>query len=170
MSQLVRLDAYYQIDEWNAVAVRARKIHFTFCPHGEIVGEWIRDPNDRQSGNIQGVWLDPFGQPFASMAGRFWTTEDGRRLFEGTYSGIILDVVLGYFKGEWYYDDPRMCPMCGEGHGRFKGHFTDMKGEVIGMLEGEFGDWSIWPDDAVMPMQGRWRVFCDRVSISRGED
>jgi len=60
--------------------------------------------------------------------------------------------------GAWFYDDPRMCPLCGAGYGRFKGLFKFTDKPLFGMVEGEFFEHSIGSMD--MTLKGRWNQFC----------
>jgi hypothetical protein len=70
-------------------------------------------------------------------------------------------------EGYWFYDDMRMCPMCGEGHGVFYGTFEDQMGSNrAGTIFGEFGDYSLPPDDIEMPYRGFWQYNCPVVSLT----
>ena len=79
----------------------------------------------------------------SSMNGRFWTNEDGRRVLEGSVSAYHTDEVMFHLRGSWLYDDMRMCPMCGVGHGVFHGKIFRTNDRAIGEFHGEFGDWSL---------------------------
>ena len=94
--------------------------------------------------------------------GRYWVTEDGHRVLEGSVSGLHTDQVIAELKGTWGYDDPRMCPMCGMGHGFFHGKFEMLHNGAVGVFGGEFGNWALPPDDLVMPFKGVWKLNCVR--------
>lgn len=159
--QLVHMSAYYQIDAVNAVAIIARRLPGLPCPSGFIAGEWIRSEESNDYGHFAGKWFDPHGQPKAYLNGRFWTNDDGSRWFRGSYSGLFTDDVLGQVKGQWVYDDPRLCVLCGEALGKFRGIFTDTEGHLRGTIRGKFGDLSLPLTQKNLPFRGEWRVSCD---------
>jgi|GEM_PF-789175 len=162
--ELVRLDALYSLIDGNSVAVHARRLWPARCPGGFLEGNWIKEDNAGTSGRIEGLWRDYAGEPIGFMIGQFWTTDNGERLFDGWVSGYYLDYIVAEFKGRWWYDDPRMCPLpiCGAGHGWFRGHFQYMTGEARGgMLVGEFGDFNApTVDQQSLPFVGVWHDFC----------
>ena len=160
LERLEHLDAFFPAGPWSGVAVHARKLKPNHCPHGILGGRWIKDDNTGSEGRFEGIWADAHGSPIGPVAGRFWTTEGGERWLEGVVSGGTTTQVIIYLEGTWFYDDPRMCMMCGGGHGRFIGRFMRADGDGGGKFGGEFGDWSIWPDDVDMPFAGRWRRDC----------
>jgi hypothetical protein len=158
--KLVRLIAYYKVDDNNGVAIFARQIKPLICKEGLLKGEWTKVANNPDSGYFSGVWMDDSGNPTGVYAGRYWTTNDGCRLMEGWVSGYMTTQIIARMKGIWWYDDPRDCILCGEGYGRFKGRVAFVNSHESGIFEGEFGDGSLPPDDKVMPMTGKWRLIC----------
>jgi hypothetical protein len=158
--QLAYLNAFYPVDEFNGVVVIARRIPRLDCPRGTFDGQWIR-VDDWRTGRFNGLLATGDGVPFGRMAGRFWPEGDNYVwTFAGELSGIETDEVKAILRGVWYYDDPRMCPMCGEGHGMIKGLILSPKGRPIGHLVGEFGDWCIECPDT-LPLRGHWAIRCD---------
>lgn len=164
--QLIMLDAFYQVDDQNGVVVHARKIWHNHCPGGIIEGVWEKEAFGSGQGTFHGMWKDRLGQPFGYMNGFFWTNEDGQGVFQGEVSGIVTDQVIAMLHGIWYYDDPRLCPMCGEGHGIFRGHFIFLDRPGNGVLKGEFGDVSLPPDQLDLPLTGIWEVNCPFASLT----
>jgi len=158
--QLIKYAAWYPVGETAGVAVLSRLVWQNACPGGLIDGKWTASGLGSGEGTIEGVWYDRLGEPFGLMSGRFWTNEDYTREFAGSLSGYVTDQVLAEYKGKWYYNDIRLCPMCGEGHGIFRGRFVFLADGVEGTLSGTFGDYTLSVDQAMMPMIGRWRVDC----------
>jgi hypothetical protein len=160
LERLTQLDLFFPVGPWSGVAVHARELRPNHCPHGLLGGRWIKENNTGSEGHFEGIWADALGRPIGPVAGRFWTTEDGERLLEGVVSGGTTTQVIIYLEGIWAYDDYRMCPLCGGGHGKFIGRFKMADGDGGGKFGGEFGDWSLPPDDLIMPFAGRWRFDC----------
>jgi hypothetical protein len=160
LDRLEKLDAFYHVAPWSGVAVHARKLRPNHCRHGILEGRWVKADNTGSEGHFDGIWADANGQPIGPVAGRFWTTDDGQHLLEGVVSGGTTTQVIMYLEGVWEYDDYRMCPMCGTGHGKFIGRFKMADGDGGGKFGGEFGDWSIDAAQLVMPFKGRWRFDC----------
>jgi hypothetical protein len=162
--KLERLSAYYVVDSINAVAVQARRIYPRVCPEGIMLGEWIKATNAGDSGFIRGQWLDQNSDPIGVFAGVFWTTADGQRPFYGWVSGQNTTQIIAYMRGIWLYDDPRMCPLCGTGHGRYRGIFKYTNQRGMGIVDGEFGDFSLPPESLTMPLKGVWKTFCPHMN------
>lgn len=156
--KLNRYAAYFPVGDAEGVAVLARRVDRTGCPGGFMKGVWAPDSNGGDQGTFNGMWYDLFGVPVGSMAGLFWTADDGTRRFEGWLSGVYLTVILAELEGTWSFDDPRLCAACGEGHGRFQGKFRYLICEKTGVLLGEFGDFSLPMGDRKLPLAGIWRV------------
>ncbi len=163
--QLEDFTALYQVDDFNLVAVRAKRIWTYPCPRGFLEGTWIKDTTLADSGRFEGVWIEENNDTLGYYTGQFGRREDGTGVFSGSVSGYVTDQVIAEFSGEWMFDDPRMCPMCGEGHGLFWGKYEYLDREGSGTMRGVFGDYSLPPDDIEMPMKGYWRDDCDPVSI-----
>jgi hypothetical protein len=132
---------------------------------GTLVGQWIKNEIFANDGLFDGVWYDEDSEPVSYYNGIFWTTEDNHQLFSGSLSGYYTDDVQGYIFGIWYYDDPRMCPMCGAGHGQFKGFFVRYNDQGVGIIKGEFGDYTLPFDELVMPMTGIWKMYNSELII-----
>ncbi len=163
MSDLISLDTFYLADNNNGVAVHSRRIWQNSCMGGTINGQWIKDDNTGQTGHITGYWVNYNDDTLGIISGTFSgpaTNDTQWGQFSGTVSGMMLDVVLFEFHGYWYYDDARMCPLCGQGHGLFWGKFVDDMNHRRGLLAGQFGDYSLPPDDAAMPISGYWQYYC----------
>jgi hypothetical protein len=164
--KLERLTAFYKVDNSSGVAILARRISYNACPAGLIKGEWIKEDIAGQKGTFSGIWVDRWGTPIGVMSGRFWTNEDGYGEFSGHLSGIQLTVVIAELKGVWRYDDPRMCPICGAGRGVFRGSFRYLNEDISGQMRGEFGDFSLPPDQLKMPLIGVWQYTCPFTDIN----
>jgi hypothetical protein len=159
--ELADLTAFYPVDTSNGLIVYSRLIWENACPGGAINGTWIKDGWLSDSGSFNGYWLDYLGDTVGIMSGIFWSCSTNvRGKFAGSVSGLVTDQVIFEFEGHWYYDDPRMCPMCGEGHGIFQGQFQNLMDGRTGYIAGEFGDYSLPPDDIEMPMNGIWHYHC----------
>ncbi len=162
-SELVKLDAYYPIANAGGVIVHSRRLSVPLCPRGYLEGKWIKDNGSfTQKGRFEGIWTDHLGHPTGYVSGEYWPSENqyGGGELEGWVSGFYTDEIIARLKGVWYYDDPRMCPVCGEGHGQFKGRIYMQNDGTVGSFRGEFGDWSLPPDDSVMPFKGSWKLDC----------
>lgn len=171
---LARLNAFYRVDNHNGIVIFARQIPRRHCPKGAIMGIWHRDTS-WNNGPFEALWIkgdvitaiwppDPRAI-FAKAHGRFFMTEDGQRLFHGRYADSTGTEVGNLF-GTWEYDDPTMCPQCGQGHAVFRGKFTrDPVGDgpeiEVGEIHGQLG---LGPGPTFprmdLPMHGRWRVKC----------
>jgi hypothetical protein len=168
--ELEKYCAFFEVGGCNAVAVHARKLKPFVCLRGRLAGEWIKDEAAGQSGRMEGWWMDDNSDPIGLYVGRFWTNDDYSREFEGSVSGFYTDQVIATFKGKWWYDDPSLCPTCGEGHGQFKGRIyflnaTNVSDSEIGYMRGEFG----WREDFTSvkyPMNGIWYVKCGSITDS----
>jgi hypothetical protein len=158
--QLVNLFAFYLIDNQNAVAVHARKLWPHGCSRGYITGEWVKNDIGGDNGHFMGVWFDINHQPTELLSGNFWTEEDGGKLFHGSVSGYVTDEVIAEVWGTWAYDDPRLCPLCGSGHGYYIGVFKYINGDGDGLLKGVFGDYSQDITALSLPMTGIWQERC----------
>jgi len=163
--QLEDFTALYQVDNTNFVVVRARKIWTYPCPRGFLEGTWIKDTVLSDSGRFEGLWIQKNSDTLGYYSGRFQRNDDGTGEFTGSVSGYFTDQVIAEFSGNWTYDDPRMCPLCGEGHGLFWGTYRYLDRTGTGTMRGVFGDYSLPPNDIEMPMKGYWRDDCDAVSI-----
>ncbi len=168
--QLVRLAAFYQVDNINGVAVHSRRLWQNSCPGGIIEGRWLKDSSFSGSGSFHGYWMNHLGIPVGYLNGIYWTNDDFTRQFSGSVSGLVTDQVIAELEGTWFYDDPRMCPMCGEGHGQFQGTFVYLHNDRTGSVEGEFGDYSLPPDDLDMPFIGIWKMDCPWAEASQFSD
>ncbi len=158
--QLVKYAAYFPVDTANGVAVFARKIWCNLCPGGMIEGSWVKDSTSGNFGTISGAWKDHAGTQIGWISGMFWTAADGTREFSGSVSGYYTDNIIAWLKGTWNYDDPRMCPLCGEGHGWFRGTYENIIDGSTGHLRGEFGDYSLPVTQRDMPFVGYWQENC----------
>ncbi|UCD94775.1 MAG: hypothetical protein JSU69_01610, partial [Candidatus Zixiibacteriota bacterium] len=159
--QLVKLDAFYQIPGVGGVAVHARRIWQNACPGGLIEGRWLKDGSWVTSGRFDGWWMDHTGNRIGYLNGTYWKDNNARiGELRGEVSGLITDEVIAELKGFWYYDDYRLCPMCGAGHGVFYGTFVYLSDNKRGRFIGEFGDYSFPPNDIEMPMHGIWYFEC----------
>lgn len=158
---LERFTEFYMLDGGNALAVHSRKIWPARCPGGFLEGKWIRDDITGTQGRLEGLWINYKGEPIGYVNGEFHTNDDGSGEFSGWVSGYYLDYIIAEFKGRWWYDDPRMCPTCGAGHGWFRGHFVYADGsDKGGHMMGELGHMNAWTDAATLPYQGVWHDFC----------
>ena len=165
-SDLEELDAFYPVDDVNGLAVHARKLHPPFCARGTMEGDWIKASSFDDHGRFKGLWLGETGDTLGYVSGKFWTTLDHKRLMKGSVSGFVTDQVIAHLKGHWFYDDDRLCPMCGVGHGRFMGKIRLLESGAAGEFRGEFGDFSLPPNDLVMPFSGAWKIGCRDRSAS----
>ncbi len=154
----------YHVNNMQALVVVARRIWTNECPAGTMLGEWIRDDISGQSGNMSGVWYESNNDPAGLYVGTFEMSNSGAGSFEGSVSGYVTDEVIYLFNGKWFFDDPRLCPLCGTGHGKFQGVFYDMNSNVAGVMRGEFG-YAADVNDNHLPMQGTWRQFCPKVGM-----
>jgi hypothetical protein len=166
--KLVKLDAFYDVGQSRAVAVHARKIWPGRCPGGFTEGRWIKADNTGMKGTMEGLWRDFLGRPIGYIRGQFYVNDNGERVFDGYVTGYMLDYIICEFKGTWWYDDARLCPMpiCGTGHGWFRGHYVYSNGTNRGgMMAGEIGDFQA-PVASVMelPFAGIWHDFCPWVA------
>ena len=161
--QLEQFAAFYMVNNLSGIGILAHKLKPVLCPSGTITGTWTKDENTGASGYVSGLWYDKNSDCILSMAGRFWTDDDGSRHIKGSLSGCMLTVVLGEFEGTWMYDDPTMCPVCGEGHGIFKGRYK-IYDDSKGFFAGEFGSYGIPMTERELPIKGFWKELCSDVT------
>lgn len=131
-----------------------------FCHRGTLEGYWIRDDIFSFTGEISGVMYAKNSEPFAYYNGEFFKSNDGNQYFSASISGYYTDQVMGFMFGTWYYDDYRMCPMCGTGHGQFSGYLVLYEYNRWGKVRGEFGDYTQPVDQDSLPMSGVWKTIC----------
>lgn len=167
-SQLVHFFAYYPVDPAYGVAVAAHKIRLHHCREGYLNGIWHKSDTSDFVGSFEGLWFGAGGDTIGVYAGNFWQNEEGHNILEGWISGGMTNQVIAELHGFWYFDDYRMCPMCGAGHGQFKGRFQILNSDEHGYFQGEFGDYSLPPNDLIMPMHGRWHLDC--VNVVNGDE
>ena len=165
---LVHMKAFYRVDSVNSVAVISQKIRPRVCPEGYFAGRWVKADSSHSNGRFEGLWFTHSGDTVGYLNGRFWTNDDGQGLLEGAVSGLHTDQVIAKLHGVWAYDDDRLCPICGMGHGQFKGRFSFLEHDAEGYFRGEFGNYELPPNDRVMPFRGRWQLNC--VDIMTDDD
>jgi len=158
--QLSDLNVFYRIDDNNMLAVHSHRLFRPFCPHGVINGLWTRSDTSDFTGTVKAKWLNANGNQIGVLDGMFWKNANNVPQFKGQIITTSSEP-YGTVSGFWLYDDPRMCAMCGEGHGRFTGRINGPNGNLIGMLAGQFGDPTI-PTPKALPMSGVWRLDCNR--------
>lgn len=166
-SKLSYFTAYYQVSNTSGVVVHSHRIFPGNCPSGLMYGEWVRANVGGESGEFHGIWTDESGVPTAVFSCTFWTNNDGTRAFSGNVSGITLPVIIAYLEGTWYYDDPRVCPICGASRGKYMGKFTDANDGKVGHIMGEFGDVSLDPSINTLPLRGIWFYSCPMVALGK---
>lgn len=154
------LSAFYLVDSINALAICAHRVWPHECPKGLIKGEWIRDDLNGRTGHWWSLWMAENGDPMGWLTATFWTESNGERLFSGWISGYLTDQIIAGVKGTWFYDDPRLCPMCGSSYGHFRGRFAYHGNDSGGAFEGTFGDFSLPPLQDTLPLVGRWHEDC----------
>lgn len=170
--KLVKLDAFYDVGQGRALAVHARQIWPQRCPGGFTEGKWIKADNTGTSGTMDGLWRNLLGQPIGYVRGRFYVNENNENVFDGYVTGYMLDYIICEFKGTWWYDDPRMCPLCGSGHGWFRGRYIYSDGNNRGgMMGGEIGDFRAPVlNDLELPFSGIWHDACPWISVNPGNN
>jgi hypothetical protein len=134
------------------------------CPHGFFEGKWVQDTANVDQGHFLGRWTDRTGATTGILSGRFWTTDDGQRLYEGNVSGVVTDQIIALVHGVWYYDDARLCPVCGQGHGVLHGRVKFVESDRHGVMRGVFGDYELSPFERTLPMKGAWTLRCRDLS------
>lgn len=165
--QLNHFERFYRVDDYNGVLIHSRRIWHEDCPNGFLFGSWIKGEFGSGEGAIRGIWQNSDMDSVGLLSGRFWHGDEMYGKFQASVSGLVTDQVIAELHGVWHYDDMRMCPMCGEGHGKFYGIFHNLINDHWGRVRGTFGDYSVPPDDAVMPFEGRWRKFCPHDNLSQ---
>lgn len=159
--ELENLAAWYQVGPNAGLAIYARKLQINQCPSGTFDGTWVKANNTGDSGTFSGLWKDADGEAINTFAGTFWTNNDGSRQFHGWISGLFLTVIEGEMDGRWYYDDPTMCPMCGQGRGIMEGTYRLVnQNAAAGKFVGVFGDYGIAVDQLELDLDGVWREHC----------
>lgn len=157
---LRKLNAYYKTDAGAGLGIQAHLITRFHCPKGLLGGHWIKDGDQPHSGHFEGLWLSANSQPAGYYSGRFWMDEDGVGRYAGWVSGYITDQVIAEFEGHWMYDDPSLCPTCGENRGLFKGRIKWLDRKATGEMWGAFGGPDTQADHLRLPMAGFWRENC----------
>jgi hypothetical protein len=158
---LLELSEFHQIDEFNGIVVHSKILWKNACRGGFIKAEWIKaDATDVNQGEFHGFWLDGKGQRIGHLDGKFWQDENHHGLFEGSVSGLDTDEVIAKVSGQWFYDDYRLCPMCGADHGQFHGKFEYLDGSISGHVRGVIGDYHLDVARQSLPMVGIWRENC----------
>lgn len=155
----------HHVSNTQAMVVVAKRIWSADCASGSIIGEWVRDDIGGQTGTFNGIWYKGVDVPAGYFSGEFEKTNSGVGVFTGSVSGYVTDQVIYEFKGTWIYDDPSLCPLCGTGHGRYWGVYSDLNGNIVGVLKGEFG-YATTVEDNHLPLQGVWREFCNDVALT----
>ncbi|MCP4709614.1 MAG: hypothetical protein GY869_13385, partial [Planctomycetes bacterium] len=164
--QLEYFAAYYPVGNGQGVAVLARRIWHGSCPTGALRGTWNWHDNTNSNGTFGGLWLDNDGNPIGSYSGEFWTNNDGTRELRGWVSGLTTLQIVAEFKGRWRFDDPRLCPTCGDDHGWFCGKIHWLNNNTSGVMKGHFGDLTNATDAAALPMVAVWKKICPYAHIN----
>lgn len=159
--RLVKFDTLILVNNHDALLMVARKLQSSNCPSGAISGLWSKANVSGDSGKFSGNWMAPDNSQSGFMSGRFWTNNDGSRAFFGQYTDMQHNP-RGYLKGKWLYDDPRMCAMCGTGHGSFFGTFTNLDTVSIGSVAAEIGDMTNPTFQLDLAYKGMWKLWCPR--------
>ena len=164
---LDKFSAWYPVDNLSGLGIFARRIWTGTSPGGFLEGKWVKSDNSGSEGYLSGVWLDMAGEPEGVFAGEFWTDASGHGRFKGTISDDILTVVIGEFEGIWFYDDYRVCILCGSDHGALLGRFARVDDDRRGVMYAVIGDWNIpVVNQLELPLTGFWH-YCpdDAVAI-----
>ncbi len=164
-SQLDHYIAYYPVsNHGQGVAVLAKRIWDGSCPSGMLKGEWLRDEDNSFKGRFNGLWLDDNGEPIGQYVGHYWQDPDSENfyagVFEGSVSGLVTDEVIAEFHGTWWFDDLRLCPMCGDDRGKFVGRVRWLENDAKGWMRGGFGDLTAEVGPRPLPMTGVWKQIC----------
>jgi len=160
--QLVKFDAFYRVDNRNGLIVHSRKIWQNVCPSGEFKGRWLKESFNPDGGHFEARWLDRWGTAIGYLSGRYWINDDNRGEWAGTLSGLVTDEVIAEMHGYWYYDDPTLCPTCGDDHGVLVGRYKYIRGGS-GTIKGEFG-YGVSSVDIELPLTGVWRDDCPHIT------
>jgi hypothetical protein len=134
------------------------------CPHGYFEGHWVQDSANVNQGYFLAKWTDRNGMAIGILSGRFWQTDHREGAFEGNVSGVVTDQIIAYVRGRWYYDDARLCPVCGQGHGVMHGRVKFLNSDRHGVMRGEFGDYELSPFERTLPLKGAWTLRCRNFS------
>ncbi|MBD3402281.1 hypothetical protein GF420_05255 [candidate division GN15 bacterium] len=152
---------FYRVDEHSGVIIHSHEIPHNACPGGLLGGRWVQETNDRTSGYFYGHWMDANGEPVGYLNGTFWKEPNANvGELEGSVSGLFTDEVIATLEGTWYFDDYRLCPLCGSSHGVFEATFATENSNLAGTIEGTFGDYSLPPDETDLPFSGSWQYDC----------
>lgn len=166
VDDLAHHTSYHPVDHTSGVAVFARQIKRTPCPHGYLGGKWVFDENTRTQGHFGGSWLSVDHQVEGILSGRFWTDPDGHRLFQGQVSGVVTDQVILELEGVWCLTPHLsnvLCATCGN-VGYFVGRWKYLDGSGGGKLAGHFGEPNLTADTPELPFRGVWVEHCDHVA------
>ncbi len=164
--QLKQLAEFYPVPPVSGIAILSKQIIIQDCDHGILQGTWFKDSLVNIEAHFNGLWIDNTGDTVGIYSGIVYTDTNGVNILEGNISGLVTDQVIANLYGTWGYDDERLCPMCGEGHGYFMGVYEYVSGDVNGHFAGEFGDYSLPPLDITMPMSGHWRQRCAHMDFN----
>ncbi len=158
VNDLARLDTIICLDDGNAVAIHAHKLHFNACPRGFLAGLWGRDANGNRiffgkwmnhnaaiMGHLKGRWgSDPNGNPAPVFYGKYIDTEGNfKGLLKGVY-GPVPSVTSANVIGRV---------------GFFRGYFYDANRNILGVLKGHYRNRVT--GSGMGYFQGRWRTFCN---------
>lgn len=161
VNRLIRFDTLIIVNNQDALLMVARKLNSSNCPSGAITGLWSKSTISGDSGQFSGNWMAPDNTQSGFMSGKFWTKAGGSRVFFGEYTDMKHNTV-GFLRGNWLYDDPRMCVTCGSGHGSFFGTFTNLDTVSIGSVAAEFGDLTNPTFQLDLAYKGIWKLWCPR--------
>ena len=131
---------------------------------GKIVGTFKRNNLQDQEATFEMYMYLSNTEIYGYASGVFWNTNSYPDPMTGDVSTFHTGALPAELEGKWYYDDMRLCPMCGQGHGQFRAFFKRPNWPGWGQIIGEFGDWSIPPADSLMPVTGTWYWYLNNNS------
>jgi hypothetical protein len=162
LEQLAGLDSVVQLDDGNAVAFQAFRLHRVRCPRGFLAGKW--GFNDENEGIFRGVWMEQHGRIVGYLRGHFGKNDEGEKAFYGKWISRNGQFE-GFLKGHYGY---RPSPEASDrarlrAGGWFKGQIYNADEIEIGVLKG-------WYKSAEHPVkaryfQGRWKLHCQDLSV-----
>lgn len=163
LEELTSLDTIIYLDDSNAVAFHAFRLHRYPCPRGFLAGRWGFDENGK--GRFRGVWMTNWGRITGYLKGHFGKNSAGVNVFfgkwisrNGQFEGFLRGT-YGHIPGPNanVNDTARK-----HARGWFAGRIYNANRDPIGILKGKYRAAPRFQNGF---FQGRWKLFCKAVGI-----
>jgi hypothetical protein len=165
LEELMALDTIVMLDDSNAVAFHAVRVHRMPCPRGFLAGRWGRDADG--NGVYRGSWMDNRGRVIGFLRGHYGRNDAGEKVFFGKL--VARDGQFeAFIKGRWDLQPDCNADQSAFEHagGWFRGMIYAPDRTPIGVMGGRFRSAEFERGGF---FQGRWKLYCPNVADALGD-